>query len=94
MLRLRLAACCAWRKLAIYPCASLMKSSAPSRSIESPATAPAFLTPAELAARWKVTTLTLRRWRHAGKLRALFLGGRGVRFAFTEIERVEREGQA
>jgi excisionase family DNA binding protein len=52
-----------------------------------------FLTPAELAARWKVTPITLRRWRKDGKLKASFLG-RGVRFAMSEIERIEHEAQA
>lgn len=49
-----------------------------------------FLTPAELSARWKVTTMTLRRWRHAGKLKTHHLG-RGIRFALAEVERIERE---
>jgi excisionase family DNA binding protein len=52
-----------------------------------------FLTAAELSARWKVTTITLRRWRHAGKLKASFLG-HGVRFAMSEVERIEHEAQA
>ena len=51
-----------------------------------------FLTPADLAARWKVTPMTLRRWRKAGKIKASMLG-RGVRFALPEVERVEREAQ-
>lgn len=56
-------------------------------------TSPVFLTPAELAARWKIHPLTLRRWRHAGKLKASFLG-RGVRIPISEVERFEREAQA
>jgi excisionase family DNA binding protein len=52
-----------------------------------------FLTPAELATRWKITPMTLRRWRHAGKLKASFLG-RGVRIPISEVERFEREAQA
>jgi excisionase family DNA binding protein len=55
--------------------------------------ATSFLTPAELAARWKVTPITLRRWRKDGKIKATFLG-RGVRFAMSEVERIEREAQA
>jgi excisionase family DNA binding protein len=51
---------------------------------------PSFFTPAELAAKWKVTTITLRRWRKAGKLKASFLG-RGVRFSPEEIARFERD---
>jgi excisionase family DNA binding protein len=52
-----------------------------------------FLTPSELASRWKVTPMTLRRWRKAGKLSTLHLG-RGVRFAVEEVERIEREALA
>jgi excisionase family DNA binding protein len=52
-----------------------------------------FLTTADLAARWKVTPMTLRRWRKDGKLKASFLG-RGVRFAMCEVERIELEAQA
>jgi excisionase family DNA binding protein len=51
-----------------------------------------FLTPAELAARWKVTTMSLRRWRKNGKLKTTYLG-RGVRFAITEVERFETEAR-
>lgn len=54
---------------------------------------PAFLTPAELCQRWSLTSMTLRRWRHAGKLRAHHIG-RGIRFALAEVERIEAEGQA
>lgn len=56
-------------------------------------TATTFLTAAELAARWKLTPMTLRRWRHAKKLKAHHLG-RGIRFAMAEIERVEQEATA
>lgn len=54
---------------------------------------PSFLTPAELATRWSVTSMTLRRWRKAGKLKAHHLG-RGIRFAVAEIERFEAEAKA
>ena len=54
---------------------------------------PSFLTTTELAARWKLTPMTLRRWRHANKLKAHHLG-RGIRFAMAEIERIESEAQA
>lgn len=37
--------------------------------------------------------MTLRRWRKAGKIRALHLG-RQVRFALSEVERFESEAQA
>jgi len=52
-----------------------------------------FLTPEELGARWKVTPMTLRRWRKAGKIKP-HLMGRGVRFSLEEIERVEKESQS
>jgi excisionase family DNA binding protein len=52
-----------------------------------------YLTTADLAARWKITPMTLRRWRKDGKLKASFLG-RGVRFAMSEVERIEHEAQA
>lgn len=51
------------------------------------------LTPADLAARWSITTMTLRRWRKAGRLKASYIG-RGVRFSVAEIERFEREAEA
>lgn len=52
-----------------------------------------FFTPADLAARWKVTPMTLRRWRKAGKLKASFLG-RGVRFSSEEVARFELDAAA
>ena len=54
---------------------------------------PSFLSPAELARRWQVTPMTLRRWRKAGKLKAHHLG-RGIRFSMAEVERFEREALA
>ena len=56
-------------------------------------TSPSYLTPAELASKWKVTPISLRRWRKAGKLKASFLG-RGVRFSTEEIARFERDAAA
>lgn len=59
--------------------------------LEEIATKPvAFYSPAQLAARWQVTGMTLRRWRKAGKISALLIG-RQVRFPIAEIERFERE---
>lgn len=52
-----------------------------------------FLTPAELSARWKITPMTLRRWRRSGTLKAHHLG-RGIRFAMVDIERIEAESRA
>lgn len=54
---------------------------------------PSFFTPAELAAKWKITPITLRRWRKAGKLKACFIG-RGVRFSPEEVARFERDAAA
>ncbi|MBN8422448.1 MAG: helix-turn-helix domain-containing protein [Verrucomicrobia bacterium] len=54
---------------------------------------PQYLTPSELATRWKITTMTLRRWRKDGRIKVAFMG-RGIRFSMTEIERFEREAEA
>ena len=64
------------------------------KSLEELANKPvAFYSPAQLAARWQVTGMTLRRWRKAGKIKASYFG-RGVRFAVAEVERFERESIA
>lgn len=52
-----------------------------------------WLTPHELASRWKITPKTLRLWRKAGKIQAYHLG-RGVRFSFADIQRIEAEARA
>lgn len=63
-------------------------------STRSPsATGPTFLTPAELASRWKITPMTLRRWRNSGKIRAHHLG-RGIRFAMSDVIRIEEDSRA
>jgi len=49
--------------------------------------------PAQLSHRWQVTGMTLRRWRKAGKLKAMYLG-RQIRFSLAEIERFESEAIA
>ncbi len=54
---------------------------------------PTFLSPAELAARWKVTPMTLRRWRKAGKLGVHHIG-RGIRFSLEAIEKFEADSKA
>jgi excisionase family DNA binding protein len=51
---------------------------------------PQYLTPRQLAARFGVHPITLRRWRAERKITATRFG-RGVRFAISEIERFERE---
>jgi excisionase family DNA binding protein len=48
----------------------------------------AVLSPAELSQRWKVSGMTLRRWRADNRIRALHIG-RQIRFAVSEIERFE-----
>ncbi|MHB1082157.1 MAG: helix-turn-helix domain-containing protein [Prosthecobacter sp.] len=62
-------------------------------SLHDTPTSPSFFTAAELAARWRVTPMTLRRWRNAGKLKTHHLG-RGIRFSMAEVERLEREAIA
>jgi hypothetical protein len=58
------------------------------------ATTPAvYYSPAQLTARWQVTGMTLRRWRKAGKLKALHIG-RQIRFSVSEIARFENEAAA
>lgn len=51
-------------------------------------TTPQFLNPRQLALRWGVHPITLRRWRSNGRLTACRFG-RGVRFAISEVERIE-----
>lgn len=53
---------------------------------------PLFLTPAQLAQRWHVTPMTLRRWRKAGKIQVHHFG-RTVRFSMTDVEKVEAEAK-
>ena len=54
---------------------------------------PQFYTPAALSARWRVTPMTLRRWRKAGKLKTHHFG-RGIRFSAAEVARIENESVA
>jgi hypothetical protein len=49
------------------------------------------LTPQQLARRWRVTRLTLKRYRDAGRLRAIVFSPRSIRFALAEVLRVEKE---
>lgn len=51
------------------------------------------ITSADLASRWKVTVMTLRRFRKAGKLQAHHLG-RSIRFSLADIEKIEAESKA
>lgn len=56
-------------------------------------TPPVWFTTLEICNRWKICSLTIRRWRHEGKLKASYFG-RGVRISAEEVERIEREAQA
>ena len=49
----------------------------------------ALLTPDQLAKRWQVTTMTLRRWRKAGKIQVHHLG-RLVCFSLADVEKIGR----
>jgi excisionase family DNA binding protein len=51
-----------------------------------------FFTPAELENRWTVSQMTLRRWRAAGRLKALKFG-RGVRFALDDVLEFEEQAR-
>ena len=52
-----------------------------------------FFTPKQLAKRWDVSTMTLRRWRKEGLLTVHHFG-RGIRIAASEVQRFERGSQA
>lgn len=51
-----------------------------------------YFTPEQLAKRWAVSQMILRRWRTAGRLKASRFG-RGVRFHRNEVQRFEKEAQ-
>ena len=63
------------------------------RIMREATTPPVWFTTLEICNRWKICSLTIRRWRHEGKLKASFFG-RGVRISAEEVERIEREAQA
>lgn len=54
-----------------------------------------FLTPAQLASRWHMSTRTLKEWRVSGTGPAFFKpsgdGGRKVLYRLSDVERWERE---
>lgn len=58
------------------------------------AIADAFLTAAELRARWKVSGMFLWRLRRDGGLTAYKIGTRGVRFAVAEVSQIEAQARA
>jgi excisionase family DNA binding protein len=58
-----------------------------------PTSIPLFLTPRQLAIRWGIHPITLRRWRREGKITASHFG-RGIRFSADEVARFESEARA
>jgi len=54
---------------------------------------PLFLTASQLAQRWCVTPMTLRRWRKAGKIQVHYFG-RLVRFSMADVEKIEADSKA
>ena len=63
------------------------------QTLDTKTTQDAFLTAAELRARWKVSGMFLWRHRRAGKLTAYKIGSRGVRFALAEVLQIETEAR-
>jgi len=55
-----------------------------------PTAARILFTSQELEARWRVSAITLRRWRKEGRFRVLKIG-RSVRITIDEVQRVEAE---
>jgi excisionase family DNA binding protein len=53
---------------------------------------PEYFTPEQLAKRWAVSQMTLRRWRTAGRLKASRFG-RAVRFHRSEVQAFEKQAQ-
>ncbi|MDB6135358.1 MAG: hypothetical protein JWM59_3601 [Verrucomicrobiales bacterium] len=53
-----------------------------------------FLTAKDLRERWKVSGMFLHRIRAAGRLPVYKIGKRGVRFALTDVVRIESESAA
>jgi hypothetical protein len=52
-----------------------------------------YLSTADLAIRWSMTPVTLRRWRQDGKGPPWIRMGRVVKYAIKEVERYERENR-
>lgn len=52
---------------------------------------PMFITAAELRKRWIVSGMFLHRMRKTGKLSVIRIGKRGVRFALSDILKIEAE---
>ena len=73
--------------------AGLGEHSASRMKTHSDPQTPLFLTPSQLAQRWHITPMTLRRWRKAGRIPVHHFG-RMVRFSMTDVEKVEAEAKA
>lgn len=69
------------------------KAAKGSRLEKSPATN-ATLSAGELAARWHVTPMTLRRWRKAGRLPVIRVGPRRIVFRLADVEAFEAAREA
>ena len=52
------------------------------------------LTRQQLAQRWKIHLITVKRWEKAGRLQPNRLGPRTIRYPIAYIERLESEGIA
>ncbi len=61
---------------------------------EKPTLPPVSLTTEQLAARWHVTGMTLRRWRAAGRIPAIHVGPRRIVFSLADVERFEEQSRA
>ncbi|MDB6132475.1 MAG: hypothetical protein JWM59_718 [Verrucomicrobiales bacterium] len=53
-----------------------------------------FLTAKDLRERWQVSGMFLHRMRRAGRLKVYRIGARGVRFAVSDVLRIEAEAAA
>lgn len=50
-----------------------------------------FITPSELAQRWRISAQTLANWRSAGRGPPYIRLGRGILYRLSEIEALEHE---
>jgi len=50
------------------------------------------LTRAELAERWKISEMTLKRREKEGLLQPIRFGGRSIRYSLKTVEKIEQEG--
>jgi len=50
-----------------------------------------YITRKDLSERWNVSQKTLTRWEQAGKITAVFLGERSIRYRLSDIEAAEAD---